>query len=98
MLVLSRKQQEQILVGEKIRITVVRIQGSTVRIGIEAPDDVRILRGEVQQKEAAAAKEHVSTQATEPAGLAAHVARRRNALEVALPQALFPDVNTGHAV
>ncbi len=47
MLVLTRKLQEKIHIGENITITVVRIQGNTVRVGIEAPGDVRVVRGEV---------------------------------------------------
>ena len=47
MLVLTRKLQERIHIGENITITVVRIKGNTVRVGIEAPGDVRVVRGEV---------------------------------------------------
>ena len=46
MLVLTRKQQERIHIGENVTITVVRIKGNTVRVGIEAPRDVRVMRGE----------------------------------------------------
>jgi carbon storage regulator CsrA len=47
MLVLTRKSQEQIRVGENITITVLRIKGNTVRLGIEAPRGVRVVRGEL---------------------------------------------------
>ena len=47
MLVLSRKLSQQIVIGSDIRITVVKIDRNQVRIGIEAPDDVAILRGEL---------------------------------------------------
>jgi carbon storage regulator CsrA len=47
MLVLTRKQQETIQIGENITITIVRIKGNTVRVGIEAPPDVRVVRGEI---------------------------------------------------
>jgi carbon storage regulator CsrA len=53
MLVLTRKLQERIHIGENITITVVRIQGNTVRVGIEAPGDVRVVRGEVMARDAA---------------------------------------------
>jgi carbon storage regulator len=48
MLVLSRKVNERILIGEHIRITVVATRGNQVRIGIEAPPDVRVLRDELE--------------------------------------------------
>ena len=53
MLVLTRKLQERIHIGENITITVVRIQGNTVRVGIEAPGDVRVVRGEVMARDQA---------------------------------------------
>ena len=47
MLVLSRKKQEQIMIGESIIITVVDIRGEKVRLGIEAPSDIPVHRREV---------------------------------------------------
>jgi len=47
MLVLSRKRLEQIVIGSEIRITVVKVEGSHVRLGIEAPPDLTILRAEL---------------------------------------------------
>jgi carbon storage regulator len=47
MLVLSRKQGEAIHVGNHITITVLGVRGGTVKLGIEAPANVRILRGEL---------------------------------------------------
>jgi carbon storage regulator len=44
MLVLSRKVGEGILIGDRIAVTVLRINGPTVRLGIEAPPDVTVLR------------------------------------------------------
>jgi carbon storage regulator CsrA len=52
MLVLSRKVDERIQVGENISITVVQVRGNTVRLAIEAPKDVRILRAELEGKPA----------------------------------------------
>ncbi len=48
MLVLSRKKNEKIIVGENIIITIVEFVGEKVRIGIDAPADVSIHRKEVQ--------------------------------------------------
>jgi len=47
MLVLSRKVGERILLGDHIRITVVRVNGGAVRIGIEAPAEMPVVREEV---------------------------------------------------
>lgn len=47
MLVLTRKAQEKIRIGDDIVVTVLRTKGNAVRIGIEAPGDVRVLRGEI---------------------------------------------------
>jgi carbon storage regulator len=47
MLVLSRKQQDTIVIDQRIRIKVLGIRGDRIRLGIEAPDDVVILRGEL---------------------------------------------------
>jgi carbon storage regulator CsrA len=52
MLVLTRKQQEKIQIGENITITIVRIKGNIVRVGVEAPLDVRVLRGEIAAQKA----------------------------------------------
>lgn len=49
MLVLSRKCGERILIGDRITITVVRIGPNNVRIGIEAPRDMNIVREELIQ-------------------------------------------------
>ena len=48
MLVLSRRESEKIMIGDSIVITVVRTGGDKVRIGVEAPDNVLILRGELE--------------------------------------------------
>lgn len=47
MLVLTRKVQQQLMIGDQIRITVVRIKGNTVRLGIEAPRATRVVRAEL---------------------------------------------------
>ena len=49
MLVLSRKEGEKIVIGEGIVLTVNRIAGNRVMVGIEAPRDVRIVRGELEK-------------------------------------------------
>ena len=47
MLVLSRKPLQSIMIGPDIKITVVKVDRNQVRIGIEAPVDVTILRDEL---------------------------------------------------
>jgi len=48
MLVLSRKEGERIRVGDSVLVTVVRLAGDKVRIGIEAPGNVSVLRDELE--------------------------------------------------
>lgn len=48
MLVLTRKEQERLIIDERIVITVVRVAGGAVRLGIEAPLVVPIRREEVR--------------------------------------------------
>lgn len=50
MLVLTRKPDEQIRIGDDIVITIVRVKGNTIRVGIEAPKGVRVIRGELEGK------------------------------------------------
>ena len=47
MLVLSRKPGESIRIGDDIKVTVVKIRGNRVRVGIEAPNGIHIVRGEL---------------------------------------------------
>jgi carbon storage regulator len=48
MLVLSRKESEKIRLGDSIVVTIVRVSGDKVRLGIEAPPDVVVLRDELK--------------------------------------------------
>ncbi len=47
MLVLTRKKEQSIIIGDNIEITIVDIQGDQVRIGINAPKNITIYRKEV---------------------------------------------------
>ena len=51
MLVLSRKVNERILIGDDVVITVVDVQGQKIRIGIEAPKALPIVREELRRRE-----------------------------------------------
>jgi carbon storage regulator len=48
MLVLSRRERQRIKLGDSIVVTVVRVSGDKVRLGIEAPPDVLVLRDELE--------------------------------------------------
>ncbi len=50
MLVLSRKVGERILIGDQIAVTVVRITGGGVRLGIEAPAELPVVREELKKQ------------------------------------------------
>ena len=49
MLVLSRKVGEEIQIGDNVSIVINRVSGDRVSIGIKAPQDVRIMRGELNE-------------------------------------------------
>ncbi len=57
MLVLSRKESQRIRLGDAIVVTIVKISGDKVRVGIEAPADVLVLRDELEPRTAAAVGE-----------------------------------------
>jgi carbon storage regulator len=49
MLVLSRKIGEEIVIDGQIKVTVLKVQGGRVQIGIDAPESVRVLRKELRK-------------------------------------------------
>ena len=52
MLVLSRKVGQKILIGDRISVTVVRVGQGGVRIGVEAPEEMEVVREELKAGEA----------------------------------------------
>lgn len=50
MLVLTRREGERILIGDNISVVVVKILGGGVRIGVEAPAEVSVMRSELKPK------------------------------------------------
>jgi carbon storage regulator CsrA len=52
MLVLTRKTKQQIHIGSNITITILHVKGQAVRVGIDAPRDVSVLRSEVAERSA----------------------------------------------
>ncbi len=47
MLVLSRKKNETIIIDGRIKVEILKIKGNTIRLGITAPRDMKVLRGEL---------------------------------------------------
>lgn len=66
MLVLSRKEDQVIVIDGRIRVTVVEIRGNQVRLGIEAPKDVTIFRSELKGSGATPATTTLPCPAPEP--------------------------------
>lgn len=54
-LVLSRKAGQRLTIGDDIRLTILSVKGNTVRVGIEAPKEVVVLRAEVKPRNGEAA-------------------------------------------
>ncbi len=50
MLILTRRADESLMIGDDIKITVLGIKGNQVRIGIDAPKDVPVHREEIYQR------------------------------------------------
>ena len=61
MLVLSRKVGEKLVIGDNITVVVSRVAGNRVTLGVEAPPEVRIIRGELKAQEVATGEEAPST-------------------------------------
>ncbi len=82
MLVLSRKAGQRIHIGDDVVVEIRRVAGNRVTIALEAPRDVRILRGELQK----AATEFEDAGDDEPTGTSA------KPVSIELPAAALPDL------
>jgi carbon storage regulator len=71
MLVLSRKESQRIRLGDSIVVTIVKISGDKVRVGIEAPADVLVLRDELEVRSDVGAASPAATAPASPASTAA---------------------------
>jgi len=66
MLILTRKEGEGIRLGENIRVVLVQLKGNQVRLGIECPNSMRVLREELYQ---AVRQENLAAMAADPANV-----------------------------
>ena len=91
MLILSRKVDERIMIGDKIELSIVEIRGDQVKVGIDAPKEVKVYRQEVylaiQKENLAAAQSNVDLPlldrmiANQPSSNAGDINRDRGADE-----------------
>jgi len=72
MLILTRRVDERIFIGDNITLRVLDIEGNRVRLGLDAPKDVAILREEIQQRYS----ENASNDADYPAQAAPPVSKK----------------------
>jgi len=78
MLVLTRQAGEEIVIGDDIRLKVVAIVGSQVRLGIEAPPEVAVFRREIYEE---ICRQNLSAAQASPASLRAVVRKRQETAE-----------------
>ena len=79
MLVLTRKMQQQIRIGDSITITILRVKGNAVRVGVEAPRQVRVVRAELNRVDVPVDEQSPESQSDpSPAPLKRHTQRRTN--------------------
>ena len=72
MLVLTRKLMEKLYIGDAICVTVVRLEGGQVRLGIEAPREIAVVRAELrEQRRGVAAAAEIPAAAAGPAPVTA---------------------------
>ena len=67
MLVLSRKVGQRILIGDSVTVTIVRIAGGGVRLGIEAPPEMSVIRQELKDELEMVERETTGTDQAQPA-------------------------------
>ena len=82
MLVLSRKAEQSLLLGDDIIVTVLGIEGDRVKLGIEAPRSVAVLRQEVYQQLRSSNTTAATTTSRESIQAIAAAIRNRSAKEV----------------
>lgn len=77
MLVLSRKIGQSLIIGKDIRVKVIEVRGNQVRIGIEAPDEVAVVREELHQAVAEANRQAAQADGSTVSALASILRKPR---------------------
>ena len=90
MLVLSRKPEQRIQIGDNITITVLRLRGGTVQIGIEAPRSTPVVRGELQPLPQSALEQNPEAEAADQADSDAATSRASRSLTARSGAAVEP--------
>ena len=98
MLVLTRKLQEQIKIGDDVVITILQIRGKSVRVGIQAPRSMRVLRAELPEYAADESLPDVTTVELKPEAppTARHVSMTRQPLASRLLSRRGPSASLAH--
>ncbi|TWT48795.1 carbon storage regulator [Botrimarina hoheduenensis] len=98
MLVLTRKAQETIQIGNDITITVIKTKGKAVRLGIQAPAEVAVLRGELAAAINAAQEFGTPEHSPQDSSTAAVPSAGKGAERVSSPKPAKPKSDTAQAV
>ena len=77
MLILSRRAGEKLIIGENVTVTILAVKGNQIRIGIDAPRDVRVDREEIYQRILKEEKELNKVNATRAPAAVAEVPLRQ---------------------
>ena len=79
MLILSRRESESVHLGDDIVLTIVRVSGEKVRIGIQAPPHIKVLRNELELEVKSSPKAEVAPNPVAPIKKSAPIQIRRAA-------------------
>lgn len=81
MLILTRKADEEIIINSKITVRVLSMSDGQVKLGISAPDDVEIFRGEIYEKIIRETREASERSNNKPEELSAHLVSKIRKLD-----------------
>lgn len=66
MLILSRKTNQKILIGNNIELTIIEVRGDQVKVGINAPQEIQVFRQELYKEIQAENKSAATTLSSQP--------------------------------